>query len=162
MSKTITALYNSTEAAAEAVDRLLAEGVGKDDISVLMSESLHGRDIKLEEHTKAPEGATAGAVTGGALGGIAAGLVAVGVIAAPGIGLLAAGPLVAVLAGAGAGGAAGGLTGALIGLGLPEHEAKTVSERLDEDHILVAVHTHDDRRDLVRELLNQEGTHVRG
>jgi hypothetical protein len=150
MSKTITALYNSTDSASAAVDRLLADGVGKDDISVLMSESLRGRDIQLEEHTKAPEGAATGAVTGGALGAIGGALVAVGAIAAPGIGLLAAGPVVAALAGAGAGGAAGGLAGGLIGLGM------------DEDHILLAVHTHNDRRDRVREILDQEGHHVRG
>ena len=38
---------------------------------------------------------------------------------------MAAGPVVATLAGLGAGAAAGGVTGALIGLGFPEHEAKT-------------------------------------
>ena len=46
-------------------------------------------------------------------------------LAIPGIGpFIAAGPLVAALAGVGVGGAVGGIAGALIGMGIPEYEAK--------------------------------------
>lgn len=52
-------------------------------------------------------------------------LAGLGMLTVPGIGpLVAAGPIVAALAGIGAGGATGGLIGALVGSGIPEVEAK--------------------------------------
>jgi hypothetical protein len=53
---------------------------------------------------------------------------------------LAAGPLMAALAGAGVGGAAGGLAGALIGAGIPEYEAKRYEGRIRKGGILLSVH----------------------
>ena len=82
-------------------------------------------------------GATSGAVLGGALGL----LVGIGALAIPGFGpLVAAGPIMATLAGVGVGGALGGITGALVGLGIPEYEAKTYERRLRRGGILIAVH----------------------
>jgi hypothetical protein len=54
---------------------------------------------------------------------------------------MAAGPIVAALAGAGAGGALGGLTGALIGMGIPEYEAKRYEGRVKDGGILLSVHS---------------------
>ena len=46
-------------------------------------------------------------------------------LAIPGVGsLIAAGPVVAALAGVGAGGAVGAVPGGLIGLGIPEYKDK--------------------------------------
>jgi hypothetical protein len=65
----------------------------------------------------------------------------VGALAIPGIGpVIAAGPLVATLAGIGIGGAFGGFAGSLIGLGISEVEAKRYEGRLLNGGILVAVH----------------------
>ena len=83
-------------------------------------------------------GAGTGAVLGGALGW----LVGIGALAIPGLGpFIAAGPLMAALAGVGLGGAAGGIAGALIGLGIPEHEAKRYEVRVKEGGILLSVHS---------------------
>jgi uncharacterized membrane protein len=79
------------------------------------------------------------------------------VLAVPGLGLVAAGPIVATLAGLGAGAAAGGLTGALLGLGLPEHEAKFYNEQIEQGGILVGVYTHDDRAAQARKTLEASG-----
>jgi hypothetical protein len=58
-----------------------------------------------------------GAVISGVLGW----LVGIGALAIPGVGpLIAAGPVVAALAGVGMGGAVAGIAGALIGMGIPE------------------------------------------
>jgi hypothetical protein len=84
--------------------------------------------------------------------------VALGVVAVPGIGLVAAGPIVATLAGLGAGAAAGGLTGALIGMGMPEHEAKFFNEEIERGGILVGVYSHDDRIDQARKILEAAGS----
>ena len=53
---------------------------------------------------------------------------------------IAAGPIVAALAGVGAG-AAGGLTGALVGMGIPEYEAKRYEGKIKAGNILISVHS---------------------
>ena len=64
-----------------------------------------------------------------------------GLLAIPGIGpFLAAGPIVAALAGMGAVGAIGGVTGALVGAGIPEYEAKRFEGRIKHGGILLSVH----------------------
>jgi len=59
-------------------------------------------------------------------------LVGVGALAIPGVGpLIAAGPIVAALAGFGVGGAVGGIAGVLIGMGIAEYEANRYEGRLE-------------------------------
>jgi hypothetical protein len=71
-------------------------------------------------------------------------LVGIGALAIPGLGpFIAAGPIMAALAGAGVGGAVGGLTGALIGMGIPEYEAKRYEGRVKDGGILLSVHSDD-------------------
>jgi hypothetical protein len=88
---------------------------------------------------------------------VAAGLAAVATISVPPLGFLAAGPLVAALAGLGAGGAAGGLIGALTGLGIPENEAKFYHGELSKGGILLGVYAHQDRIKLAKEILDNAG-----
>jgi hypothetical protein len=109
--------------------------------------------------TKAPEGATAGATAGGILGGTLGVLVALGALAIPGVGpLIAAGPIVAALAGVGAGGAVGGLIGALVGAGIPEYEAKRYAGRVKDGGVLLSVHAVTDGEVLrAKELLRETG-----
>jgi hypothetical protein len=54
---------------------------------------------------------------------------------------IAAGPIVAMLAGAGVGGVVGGIAGALIGMGIPEYEAKRYEGRVKDGGILLSVHS---------------------
>lgn len=58
--------------------------------------------------------------------------------------LVAAGPLIAALAGAGAGAATGGIVGGLIGLGVEEHHAKRYQETIEGGGVVVAVATEGD------------------
>jgi hypothetical protein len=98
-------------------------------------------DFAHEENTKAPEGTTAGVVTGGAIGGTLGLLAGIGALAIPGVGpFIAAGPIMVALAGLGVGGTVGGLIGALVGLGIPEYEAKRYEGRIKEGGILLSVH----------------------
>jgi hypothetical protein len=158
MSKAVTAVYKDRDSARLAIDRLLEAGFSRDDISALTADaSLPGRQFGVSAGTKAPEGAAVGAATGGVIGAAAAALVAVGAIAVPGLGLVAAGPLLAALAGAGAGGAAGGIIGAIAGLGVPEHEAKLFADRIHAGGVLVGVNAHDDRVSLARKCLEVGG-----
>jgi len=157
MATLVTGLFRARSSAEHAIEDLVAHGWSRDDISLLMSDATQGREFGLAMATKAPEGAAAGGTIGGVIGAIAAGLVATGVLAVPGLGLMAAGPIVATLAGLGAGAAAGGLTGALLGLGLPEHEAKFYNEQIEQGGILVGVYTHDDRAAQARKTLEASG-----
>lgn len=134
-------IYPSRFAAEEAVDALEAAGFRKADISVLMPENYGTKDFAIEKGTKAPEGATAGATSGAIIGGVLGGLAGVGALAIPGIGpLIAAGPIIAALTGAGALGVVGGIVGALAGMGVPEYEAKRYEGRIREGGILLSVH----------------------
>jgi hypothetical protein len=157
MSKLITGLFHSRESAELASDELVKAGFSRDDISLLMSETTRGREFGLKKSTKAPEGAAAGATVGGVLGALAGGLVAAGALSIPGLNIVAAGPIVAALAGLGAGAATGGVAGGLIGLGLPEHEAKFYKDEIERGGILVGVYAHDDRAKLAREILDAAG-----
>jgi hypothetical protein len=118
-------IYPNRTSAENAVDALKAADFRNSDISVLLPEGAGTKDFAHEKNTKAPEGATTGAGTGALLGGGLGWLLGIGALAIPGLGpFIAAGPIMAALAGAGVGGAVGGLTGALIGMGIPEYEAK--------------------------------------
>ncbi len=157
MAKDITAVYKDSAAAGLAIARLQDAGISQDDISVLMAETTRGREFTVDTENKAPEGAAVGGLAGGVLGGITATLVAIGVVAAPGVGLVAAGPLLAALAGIGAGGATGGLAGGLLGMGVPEHEVTLLSEQISEGAVLVGAHVHDDRRDATKQIFEDTG-----
>jgi hypothetical protein len=118
-------IYSTRAAVENAADALVKSGFPSSDISVLLPESLGGpKEMGTEKATKAPEGTAAGATAGGLIGGTLGVLAGVGLLAIPGLGpFIAAGPIMAGLAGLGVGGAVGGVTGALIGMGIPEFEA---------------------------------------
>jgi hypothetical protein len=137
-------IYPTREMVESAVAELQAQGFRATDISILVPQNVGSKDLAHERATKAPEGATAGAGSGAIIGGTLAWLASIGALAVPGIGpLMAAGPIVAALAGAGAGGAIGGVTGALIGFGIPEYEAKRYEGRVRKGGILLSVHADD-------------------
>jgi hypothetical protein len=134
-------IYPDQTSVGEGVDALKNAGFRNTDISVLFPENAGSKDFAHEKHTKAPEGAVAGASSGAIIGGALGWLVGIGALAIPGIGpFVAAGPIVAMLSGIGVGGTVGGLTGALIGVGIPEYEAKRYEGRIRSGGILLSVH----------------------
>ena len=137
-------IYSTRSGVENAVDTLKGAGFRNTDISVLFPESSGTKDFAHEKNTKAPEGATAGASTGAIVGGGLGWLAGIGALAIPGLGpFIAAGPIMAALAGAGVGGAVGGITGALIGMGIPEYEAKRYEGKVKDGGILLSVHSDD-------------------
>jgi Protein of unknown function (DUF3341) len=135
-------IYTDMTRVDRAVDALKAAGFSNNDVSALFPDNQSSKDFAHEKHTKAPEGATAGAGTGALLGGGLGWLAGIGALAIPGLGpFIAAGPIMAALAGAGVGGAVGGLTGALVGMGIPEYEAKRYEGRVKDGGILLSVHS---------------------
>ncbi len=134
-------IYSTYSGVENAVDSLKTAGFRNTDISVLFPENVGSKDFAHHKGTKAPEGAATGAASGAVIGGALGWLVGIGALAIPGLGpFIAAGPIVAALAGAGAVGAAGGIAGGLIGLGIPEYEAKRYEGRIKKGGILLSVH----------------------
>jgi hypothetical protein len=137
-------IYPSYAAVERAVEALKDAGFRNTDISVLFPENVGSKDFAHQKGTKAPEGATAGGGTGAVVGGTLGWLAGIGTLAIPGLGpFIAAGPIMAALAGGAVGGAVGGFAGALIGMGIPEYEAKRYEGRITKGGILLSVHSDD-------------------
>jgi hypothetical protein len=152
-------IYPSLTSVEIGVDELKSVGFRNTDISVLFPESAGTRDFAHEKNTKAPEGAATGAGTGVVLGGALGWLMGIGALAIPGIGpFIAAGPIVAALAGAGVAGTVGGIAGGLIGMGIPEYEAKRYEGQLKNGGILLSVHSdNSDWTKRAKEILKRTG-----
>src|ERR1700730_17390894 len=124
-------IYPSSASVDRAVDELREAGFRQTDISVLFPENAGTKDFAHEKGTKAPEGASTGAGAGAVIGGTLGWLTGIGALAIPGLGpFIAAGPIVAALAGAGAMGTLGGVIGGLAGGATPEYEAKRYQGRV--------------------------------
>src|SRR6202795_1795343 len=157
-------IYSTRNGVENATDSLVRANFPVSDISVLLPESLGGpKDMGTEKATKAPEGTAAGVATGGVIGGTLGVLAGIGLLAIPGLGpFIAAGPIMAGLAGLDGGGAVGGFTGALIGMGIPEFEAKRYEGRLQKGGILLSVHcdTSEEIKRAKEVMKNAGGEHI--
>jgi heat induced stress protein YflT len=158
MTQTVTALYDTYEAAVSAVKALEAWGVAPSNISIV-SNNVDNRASK-DRPTETAEDAGKGAGIGAAVGGVGGLLTGLGLLAIPGVGpVVAGGWLVATAAGAvtGAivGGAAGSLVGALTGAGVPEREAHIYAEGVRRGGTLVTARVDDARAATAREILQR-------
>lgn len=134
-------IYSNQFEAECAVDVIKTRGFRNTDVSVLLSDSRSSKEFATEKGTKAPEGTAVGVTTGAVVGGTLGWLAGIGSLAIPVVGpLIAAGPIMAALAGAGIGGAVGGITGALVGMGIPEYEAKRFEGLVKKGGVLLSVH----------------------
>lgn len=162
MVKTIIGSFESFDRAYQAVDALRRAGYVDGDINVVAS-NLEGRYqedprvTKLDEHSSA---AVTGAATGAVVGGGAALAATLAGLAIPGIGaIIAAGPIVAALAGAGTGAVAGGLIGGLVDMGVPEEHAEYYAEALRRGGALVTVKTDEARAEEAADILGEYGAY---
>jgi hypothetical protein len=113
----IAGVFDSKMEAEQAIANLLETGFTRNDMSLILSDNVRHSVFASPEDDqdiKAAMGGVAGALIGGALGALLASLTLVGVVVVPGVGLLATGPIVAALSGAGAGAIVGGLRHCLI------------------------------------------------
>jgi len=107
----VFAIYSQVSTLENALNELKQAGFRHEDISVLFPENLGSKELTTVKSSKGPEGMAAGAGSGAVLGGALGWLVGIGALAIPGIGpFIAAGPIVAALAGVGVGGAVGGIS----------------------------------------------------
>jgi len=137
--RTIARLYATYDGAAAVVNELESAGLPQSDISLVAQGRRSGEPAATSE-----SGAGAGATVGTLVGGGAGLLAGLGTIAIPGIGpIVAAGWLIATLAGAGVGAAAGGLLGALTVAGVDREEATAYAEGVRRGGTLVTVRASD-------------------
>ena len=103
-------IYPTSMQAERAVDELGAGGLPERRHLCIAPGPRRTRDMAHQKDTKAPEGTTTGVIAGGVMGGNLGMLGGSGTLAIPGLGpFIAAGPIMAGLAGLGAGGAVGGI-----------------------------------------------------
>jgi len=153
--KTVVALYDDFEAARRAVEDLVKADIERASISLVAGDPERTVSTQLNPNDKAGDASAEGAATGAVLGGIGGAILGIGALAIPGIGpVVAAGPLIAGLVGAGVGAAVGGLVGALVDAGLPEEHAGYYAEGVRRGGTLVSVEADDDEVDRVIDILD--------
>jgi len=152
-------IFKTKESAERAVDVLKASGFRSNDVSVLFSSGQMSENFAHKKATKVPEGTATGVTSGVIIGSSLGWLAGIGSLAIPGVGpFVAAGPIMAALAGAGVGGTVGGIVGALIGIGIPEYEAKRFEGFIKDGGILLSVHVDDaDLKKSAKEILDHCG-----
>jgi hypothetical protein len=137
----VMGIYPDRTTVSDALSVLHKAGYRATDISVLSSDNQGSKDFAVEKRTKALDGSAVGAAAGAVIGAAFAWLVSSQTVTIASMGpLVAAGPVLAVLAGAGTGGALGWIVGLLVGMGLPEYVAKRYAGRIRRGGILVSVH----------------------
>lgn len=154
-NEVIFGICTDTRILEAAVEALKNDGFPAKDVAFLAPESLGQSGLTTEKASKAPEGVAVGAGSGLLLGGALGWFVGVGALAIPGIGpLIAAGPILAALAGAGVGSAVGGVTGGLVGMGIPEYEAKRYEGKITAGGTLLSIHCQTaEQRDRAKQIL---------
>ena len=149
---TISRMYDNYSDAVATVHDLEEARIPDHDISLIANADAHGRALtdRPAHETHSGTGAAAGAGIGAAVGLLAG----IGSLAIPGIGpIVAAGWLVATLAGAGVGAASGGLIGALTGAGVSKEEAEIYDEGVRRGSSLVTVRVPDAEAGRVESIL---------
>ena len=137
----VIGIYPDRTTVSDATNVLRKAGYRTTDISVLASDNQGSKDFAHEKRSKALEGAATGAAAGAVVGAALAWLVSIQALPVTALGpLVAAGPVLSALAGAGAGGALGWIAGLLAGLPLTEYVAKRYAGRIRRGGILLSVH----------------------
>jgi len=162
---TIVSVFDSMTDAQRAIERLVNNGIRREDISLVANDregsysgGMDGKDAgdgkKTIDGTGYGENIAVG--TGvGALGGLLLGL---GALAIPGIGpVVAAGPLAATIGGAITGAVGGGLIGALKDAGVPDDDANVYAEHVRRGGAMLTVHTDHAQADRISDILDDAG-----
>jgi len=173
MTTTISRLYDSPQAASQAVRDLEGAGVPSSDISVVASNAdnwyagdgsrkTRKIDRDMDGTDDRAESAGVGAGLGAVLGGTAGLLAGLGLMAIPGLGpVVAAGWLVATATGALAGGAAGGIIGALTAAGVTKEDAEVYAEGIRRGGTLVCARVPDADGARYEAILDQSAVNIR-
>lgn len=166
MAKVVVGMFDNMEHARDAVNDLVDSGIDRNSISLIAGDERGelrkyvGPETADDAGTEIAESAAGGAGIGAVLGGLGGLLVGLGALAIPGIGpIIAAGPIVSALTGAGVGAAAGAVTGGLLGalveMGIPDERARVYQDGIRYGNILVTARVNDDMASTAVDILNR-------
>ncbi len=184
MAGTVVGVFKYKDQALQAAEALLADQVPIADISLVCKDAggqtgspdvegnapaqnheeavthtfrevpIHDVEQPISPAEEIAPRATAGVVAGVPMGAL---LVSLAVII-PGVGpLLAAGPIVAMLAGGITGGVIGGLVGGLTSGGIPEESAQAYHDHVTQGDTLVTILSSEEKAPHMEEILRQHG-----
>ncbi len=137
----VIGIYPDRTTVSDAINVLQKAGYRATDISVLSSDNQGSKDFALVKRNKALDSAAVGAAVGALVGAALAWFASTQSATITGLEpLVAAGPVLAALAGAGAGGTLGWFVGLLAGSRLTEYVAKRYAGRIRHGGILLSVH----------------------
>ncbi len=158
LTKTVVGVFEQVSDAKSVVHELEGAGFSRDDISIIANKNVSSSEGDPAITTETGSTMATDAGIGAALGGVGGLLLSFAGLAIPGIGpVLAAGPIIAALSGAGIGAVAGGMIGALTESGVPEEEAHYYAEGVRRGHVLVTVRTDDSLAERAREVMDSHG-----
>lgn len=146
MKTVLTGIYPDLASAEAAVALLVAEGVDRAAISVIVKSTPDHERRVLQVTDDTPRRTLGSAIAGGALASLA-----FATLALPGIGILAAGPIIAGLTGGSAGAVVGGIIGMMTGHGVSTMVAQEYEAAVGSGQVLVAVHTDRNQAKLVEQ-----------
>ena len=161
----IVGVFETIDDAQHAFEQLQSAGFSRDDMSFVANKARaadwvaarRSRAADVDNDAAGSEIA-ADAGIGAALGGVGGLLLTFASLAVPGVGpVLAAGPIIAALGGAGIGAAAGGLIGALTETGVPEERARYYAEGVRRGDVLITVQASGERADNAARILERGG-----
>jgi hypothetical protein len=160
VKKATFGLAKSEDQASSIVNQFKGAGFPENDISVLLLDKTGNRRFAHVQHNKALEWAAVGGGSGIVLGAALSCLMALGILAIPGVGpLIAVGPIIAALTGAGAGAVAGGVIGSIIGMRMLAFEAIQYQAEMGGGNILISVLTGTaTERDRVKAIFDNAGS----
>jgi hypothetical protein len=137
----VMGIYTDRTTVSDAINVLQKAGYRPTDISVLSSDNQGSKDFAHEKRNKALEGAATGAAAGAVIGAAVAWLASSQIVTISALApLVAAGPVLAALAGGGACGTLGWIAGALAGMRRSEYVARRYAGRIRRGGILLSLH----------------------
>jgi hypothetical protein len=158
--ETIVGLFDTRDAATQAIEALRREGYGDAEIGLLMRDDIQSElDVERREKKEGMgESAAVGAFGGGVIGGLSGLAIGLTGFIIPGFGpALVAGSLAGLVGGAAVGAATGGIVGSLIELGVPHGQAHLYQTGVEGGAVLMSVKVPAGDAAAVRALLEKHG-----
>jgi hypothetical protein len=152
-------MATSRAQADQIINNLRDEGFSHNDVSALFPDKEGARDFAYQKRTKFHKGAVVATGGGVILHGTLGWLTGATALDIPGVGqLIVAGPIFTPLIDVALGVARDGIGGVLIDMGLPDHEARRVEEKLASGNIFISIHSRDPEEvNLAREIFEAAG-----
>jgi hypothetical protein len=155
--RAVVAVVSDMDAAQDAVERLIAAGIGRDHVSIVGKDAKSARRVNGFVTTGSIAGQSAAA--GAWIGGVFGLLMGTALLFVPGAGpLIVLGPLAAAALGAAEGGLLGGAVAVLLGHFVEDDERQRYEQLVRDGCCLIVVHGDEQEVARAGQLLDEAGT----